>query len=337
METEAPQLQKLMKDLNSEICQELAERPGGTKRSREIAEIMGLSHQQLKTVAEIYNPGCFGKLAAKYNLTPGKVFDIRLGYDLRNPKTQKEVKNYIKSVRPGLILLAPPCRLFSRLQNLSKNKRETNMSLMNKYLTDREEAQQMLDFAIEVCRLCLQLGIKFVFEHPYAASSWRQPKMEQLLQDERVYFSRADQCQYGLRGESGELHRKSTGFATNDGNIYEKLQRKCLGDHEHEHIIGGSRSRRSQEYPDELLRSILRGYQRTVKEEIEVVDSEQILKENYMMDQMIIDAWRLCEGDNEYGGDEYGGDDSEIPERDGEGSGFHGNWLSIWMNQLSAT
>ena len=70
-ETETPHLQKIMKDLNSEICQELTARPGGTKRSREIAEIMGLSHQQLRTIAEIYNPGCFGKLANKYQLISG--------------------------------------------------------------------------------------------------------------------------------------------------------------------------------------------------------------------------------------------------------------------------
>ena len=131
-ETETPHLQKIMKDLNSEICQELTARPGGTKRSREIAEIMGLSHQQLRTIAEIYNPGCFGKLANKYKLNAGRVFDIRLGpMDLRKPAVQREVKSYIQNVRPGLVLLAPPCRMYSQLQNLSKNKRETNMKLMS--------------------------------------------------------------------------------------------------------------------------------------------------------------------------------------------------------------
>ena len=93
-----------MKDLNSEICQELSLHPRGTKRSREIAEVMGLSHQQLKTIAEIYNPGCFGKLAPRFNLVSGRVFDITLGSDLRDKKVQSEVKQYIKHVRPGLVL-----------------------------------------------------------------------------------------------------------------------------------------------------------------------------------------------------------------------------------------
>ncbi len=314
-ETGETTLQKLMKDLNSEICQELSVRPGGTKRSREIAEIMGLNHQQLKTIAEIYNPGCFGRIAERYHLNAGRVFDITLGSDLRNSKTREEVKRYVRNVKPGLVLLAPPCRMYSQLQNLSKNKRETNMKLMNQYLQDRKEAQEMLEFAIEICQICLSLGIKFVLEHPYAASSWRQPKMQELLARDPVRFSRADQCQYGLRGSNGELHRKATGFATNDENIHSLLQRRCNGEHTHEHIIGGNRSKKSQEYPQQLIQCILQGYQNTVKEKVDLLTHEQMLMENYMLDEHIIQAWQQ-QGDEERRYKESGPDDSELPERD---------------------
>ena len=288
-----------MKDLNSEICQELLLHPGGTKRSREIAEVMGLSHQQLKTVAEIYNPGCFGKLAHRYNLVSGRIFDIKLGSDLRDKKVQSEVKQYIKHVKPGLVLLAPPCRMYSQLQNLSKNKRETDAMMMQRYIENRKEAQEMLEFAIEICQLCLALGLKFVFEHPFAASSWRQLAMQKLMSDDRVMFSRADQCQYGLRGDNGELHRKATGFATNDKNIHDVLQRRCDGQHLHEHIVGGNRSKKSQEYPPDLIKCILRSYQDTVKEATEVLTVEQVLEENYNMDENIKKEWRLCQEQGE--------------------------------------
>ena len=309
-ETEVPHLQKIMKDLNSEICQELAWRPGGTKRSREIAEIMGLSHQQLKTVAEIYNPGCFGKIATKYHLTPGRAFDIRLGSDLRNKNTQDEVKRYNRTVKPGLVLLAPPCRMYSQLQNLSKNKSETNARLMKKYLEDRKEAQDMLQFAVEVCQLCLSLGLKFVFEHPYAATSWRQQQMQDLLADERVFGSRADQCQYGLRGDSGELQRKATGFMTNDENIHRVLQRRCNGEHQHDHIIGGNKSKKSQEYPSELIQCILKSYQTTVKENVELLTDEQMLTENYALERCMMDECALLRGE---------GRDWQVPRGDDSG------------------
>jgi len=49
--------------LNSEIIEDLVQHPKGTKKTRQAAEIMHLTPTQLRTVAEIYNPGCFGRLA----------------------------------------------------------------------------------------------------------------------------------------------------------------------------------------------------------------------------------------------------------------------------------
>lgn len=123
----------LLQKFNQEICDELKENPRGSKRSHEIAEIMGLTHQQLRTVAEIYNPGCFQKMALRHNLEPGKVFDITLGHDLNDIRKRQEVKQYIQTMRPGLVLLAPPCRMYSQLQNLLKGLREEDSEVMDRY------------------------------------------------------------------------------------------------------------------------------------------------------------------------------------------------------------
>ena len=76
--TEDTEVSKIMRQTNAEICRELYLRPEGTKRSRQLAEIMGLSHQQLKTVAEVFNPGCFSKQALKHQLIPGRVLILSL-------------------------------------------------------------------------------------------------------------------------------------------------------------------------------------------------------------------------------------------------------------------
>jgi hypothetical protein len=91
------------------------------------------------------------------------------------------------------------CKLFSQLQNLSMNKRYQNKELMPKYLEDKREALELLEFAISVCLLCQELGIKFVIEHPFTATSWQTPAMQKLLRNPLFHFSRADQCEYGLR------------------------------------------------------------------------------------------------------------------------------------------
>ena len=116
---------------------------------------MGLSHQQLLTVAEVFNPGCFAKQALKHWLIPGMVFDIELGSVLRTRDRQQEGFRYLKDVRPGLVTVAPPCKLFSQLQNLSMNKRHRSRDLMQKYLEDKKEAMELLEFAIAVC-LCVK-------------------------------------------------------------------------------------------------------------------------------------------------------------------------------------
>ena len=186
--TEDTEVSKIMRQTNAEICRELYFRPEGTKRSRQLAEIMGLSHQQLKTVAEVFNPGCFSKQALKHQLIPGRVFDIELGSDLRQKERQQEVFRYLKCVRPGLVTIAPPCKLFSQLQNLSMKKRCRSKELMQKYLEDKKEAMELLEFAIAVCLLCQELGLKFVIEHPFTATSWQTPAMQKLLGNPLFYF-----------------------------------------------------------------------------------------------------------------------------------------------------
>lgn len=62
-----------IRQMNEEVCQEFA------KRSKHFAEIMGLSHKQLRTVVEVFNPECFGQRTDRHGLTAGRAFDIVFG------------------------------------------------------------------------------------------------------------------------------------------------------------------------------------------------------------------------------------------------------------------
>ena len=276
----------LMRRMNQEICNELQLSPKGSKRSHEIAEIMGLTHKQLRVVAEIYNPNCFGPLTQKFGLTPGKAFDLTLGDNLLDKRKQNEVIEYLRQVKPGLVLISPPCRMHSQLQNLSKRKRENMPELMKEYLKKKQQSNQLLIFAIEICHLCLELGMTFVFEHPLSASSWKHRAMERILRLPNVFMTRADQCCYGLRGASGLLHRKATGFMTNDENMSRALSRRCDGSHQHEAIIGGNRSRKSQEYPIDLRETILKTYKDTIQTEIYTMTVDELFTENDKINEL---------------------------------------------------
>ena len=98
--------------------------------------------------------------------------------------------------------------MYRQLQNLSKGKRARIPELMRKYLKDKAEGDRLLEFAIRLCELCNELQLKFVFEHPYAASSWKHHAMERLLCQPNVLHTKADQCQYGLKSQDGLPQRK---------------------------------------------------------------------------------------------------------------------------------
>ena len=84
---------------------------------KHFAELYLLQPKQLKTVAEVCNPGRFASTTDAFGLKAGQSFDLELGWNLLEKSQQQSVKNYISTERPGLTVISPPCTLFSMLQN----------------------------------------------------------------------------------------------------------------------------------------------------------------------------------------------------------------------------
>ena len=272
--------------LNDEICREFLQSPQGTKVTRRAAEVMRLTHEQLKSVTEVFNPGCFNARVKRHGLGNGQVFDLAVGVDLLKGNQRSEVRNYIKSEKPGLVLIAPPCQMFSSLQNLSRGRRERSHEAMSRYLASRREAKSLLAFAVEIGELCCSLGLKFVFEHPASATSWQERELARLRRQPGVHYIKADQCYFGLRGSEG-LHRKPTGFLTNSREVGDALDHRCRKDHSHEPIIGGNKARRAQEYPVKLIDAILAAYARAIKGGVHHVHWFEVDQANKRMDEMM--------------------------------------------------
>ena len=91
------------------------------KAMQKYGKLLNREPQQMRTVAEVYNPQCFGKRAHKHGLLAGEAFDLVLGHNLLKPAYRREVLRYVSQVQPGLVIISPPCTLFSILQNLNRN------------------------------------------------------------------------------------------------------------------------------------------------------------------------------------------------------------------------
>ena len=86
--------------------------------------------------------------------------------------TQQEALAYLKRVRPGLVVVAPPCTMWSSLQHFGRGRSKVELELNPEFRRKMDEARELLRFACLVCRQCYNMGGVFVFEQPWQASSW---------------------------------------------------------------------------------------------------------------------------------------------------------------------
>ena len=85
--------------------------------------------------------------------------------------------------------------------------------------------------------------------------------MSKFLEEKEAELAAFHQCRFGLRSASGELHRKATKIATSSSELHGRLHGlKCLRNHTHAHVIGGSRiTSAAGLYPRALARTLVQG------------------------------------------------------------------------------
>ena len=182
--------------------------------------------------------------------------------------------------------------MYSQLQNLLQGLRQVDKEALKRYQQKKKQAKILLAFAVEVAEICRSIGTIFVLEHPLAASSWTTPELTKLLEHEDVNISRTDQCMFGLRGTSGELQRKRTGFGSNSLLINQALEVQCNKEHQHEHIIGGHRSRQAQKYPEALIHLILKTYAKSIRGKLILRTSEETLDQERVIDHWMMECFQ---------------------------------------------
>ena len=208
-------------------------------------EVFNMSASRLKTVAEVLCPNHFAPRAHRHGLNGGKAFDLVLRHDLAKPAAQNAVLSYLKHHWPGLCVVCPPCGPFSQLNNLHKHLRERDLGAMKRYLKKNVAGKKLLAFAMKVCQLRYDLGIVFLFEHPWGATSWNAACVRRLLR---------------LPGVSIAQVTMNTNVGRQDGE---------------------AKSSRAQTYPSKLIDAILSEYARSACVEahcIRVVDSQDAVE-----------------------------------------------------------
>ena len=215
-------------------------------------------------VCEVFSPARVALTAEKSGLRGGWSLDLSQPCTVTGRKwnclveaDREWARRQVYKDKPELLVVCPPCTLFSSLQNLSPN------GLPNVRCPDRwEEALVMLRFAVELCRIQHAAGRVFVFEHPATATSWEDESLRGLLELPGVLLSVMDMCRYGMVSEDKEgvaPVRKTTKIATNVPEIADALSHRCEGGHRHVHLISG-RPKNAAIYPSGFCRDLIKGF-----------------------------------------------------------------------------
>ena len=130
--------------------------------------------------------------------------DILTGWNFLDPEVKKSVIKMWETQEVKMLLLSPPCTIFSPLQVCFRNYEKMDPETLKKKWA---EGLDHLDFSAAGIRNQLQRGRKFMLEHPQRASSWEHPPIAEIRGRRDVYCADFDQCMLNLRAPNN-LHMK---------------------------------------------------------------------------------------------------------------------------------
>ena len=211
----------------------------------------------LDHIGEIYSPPRATAMSPGEGLRGKIALDLTNGWDFCKSEHRQKAVKLVKTHKPAVLLLSPPCGPFSSLRNLSNSKRDSEQ-------VRREviEGELHMNFAISLAMLQVSEGRGFILEQPKNAKSWKLPKMLELLDHPDVYQIRVDMCQFGLRAQAGpckgELVQKPTLLATNIAEMAHYVQKTCSKSHQHGMLVGGS-AKMAAIYTPHFVKALLHG------------------------------------------------------------------------------
>ena len=140
------------------------------------------------------------------------------------------------------------------------------MAMWLNQLLSLEQSRHHLEFACSLAGSQVERGGRVLFEHPWAATSWKEPCLKKLLAIDGMRRVRCDSCQFGMTSvDAGNLGlaREATGFMTNDEYIAEAwTDAGLVGTIT---LLLNGRAKACEKYPPGLLAAILRALRQSMR------------------------------------------------------------------------
>ena len=212
-----PDSERALCELKQQTVREL-QRPS-RKSLAFYRELFGMTDKQLRKVAEIHNPLSAFHRAKRSEFNAGQVLDIELGDDLLSEPVRQSVMTHLQHDRPGLVIIyssrARPDQLFS----LSRSFVAKDHANLKKHLDSTRQGRKLLDFALQVCQRCCQLGLSFVLDCPWPPRSWQYRWVQSLAATAGAKLSAYGPGPHRLHDPGREDRQSQQGVFTNHPSI----------------------------------------------------------------------------------------------------------------------
>ena len=252
---------------------------------------------QKPSVAEVFSPPRVNAVGKQLGFQDGGNFDLQTGWDLRQPRQRAEMWKHLKRAQPTLVILCPPCTMFSKLQELNYPKMDGH-----KVLVLLAEAVDHVELAALVAEWQVRQGRYFVYEHPDGAYSWLEPCVQRMMSLTGATRIKMDMCMFGMNVDGTGLNRKPTGIVSNCPGILRHLDVRCDGTHFHTPLVGG-KAKHAQVYPTEFCKAILLGlYEQLLEDgrigsqEILAIEVEAVEEDEQQLQLVPVEAGEKDDG-----------------------------------------
>lgn len=170
------------------------------------------------------------EVAEKFKLKPGTPFYLTAGWGMSKKMDQRLAWKRIGEEGPELVIGSPSFTVLSRFQEHKRAQHEHDAEWRGKQAKEWAQAVRRIDFCMRIYRYQLVRGRHFLHEHPCGASSSNLDSVRQLSRDQRVQWTRADQCEYELKTYSDEgvemPAQKSICFMTTSWALVDELSQR---------------------------------------------------------------------------------------------------------------
>ena len=199
-------------------------------------------------------------MASRFGLNALQPIDRDIGYDLLCPKTRKMVEHGQREFQPLLMLFGFPCRFWNLLNE------NANYHYRLPELYDlRDEERPVLEWTVQRCQQQAKQGDLYLLENPIRSRIWEEPSVQQLQKNPDNKVVVLDAGAFGAMDRHGYPIIKTFKIYTSSEVARELDRRLSPEERKQCRPLEGQRVTDSQEYPDEMVRSLLRGLRREAR------------------------------------------------------------------------